>query len=93
MKIRVGIVTIGQAPREDVVPDMAELMGPGAEILEGGALDGLTREEIERLAPEGDHEVLVTRLTDGRRGIRGQGEDHPARPAPHRGARGGRRGA
>ena len=61
----VGIVTIGQAPREDVIPDMAELMGAGAQILEGGALDGLRRDEIERLAPEGDHEVLVTRLTDG----------------------------
>ena len=64
MKMRVGMVTIGQAPREDVVPEMAELIGPGAEILEGGALDGLSRAEIERLAPEGDHEVLVTRLSD-----------------------------
>ena len=64
MKMRVGMVTIGQAPRDDVVPEMAELIGPGAEILEGGALDGLSRAEIERLAPEGDHEVLVTRLSD-----------------------------
>ena len=64
MKMRVGMVTIGQAPRDDVVPEMAELIGPGAEILEGGALDGLSRAEIADLAPEGDHEVLVTRLSD-----------------------------
>ncbi len=59
------MVTIGQAPREDVVPEMAELIGPGVEILEGGALDGLARPEIARLAPEGEQEILVTRLADG----------------------------
>ena len=58
------MVTIGQAPREDVVPEMAELIGPGVEILEGGALDGLARSEIARLAPEGEQEILVTRLAD-----------------------------
>jgi protein AroM len=64
VKTRLGMVTIGQAPREDVVPEMAELIGPGVEILEGGALDGLVRPEIARLAPEGDQEILVTRLAD-----------------------------
>jgi protein AroM len=64
VKTRLGMVTIGQAPREDVVPEMAELIGPGVEILEGGALDGLARPEIARLAPEGDQEILVTRLAD-----------------------------
>jgi len=65
MKTRVGLVTIGQAPRVDVVPEMADLMGPGAEIIERGALDGLTADAIARLAPAGDDEVLVTRLADG----------------------------
>jgi protein AroM len=60
-----GLVTIGQAPRSDVVPDMAELLGSGVEIVERGALDGLERKEIDRLAPQGDDEVLVTRLADG----------------------------
>src|SRR5215472_1162903 len=57
------MVTIGQAPRSDVVPDMAALL-PGVEILEAGALDGLDRKAIARLAPEGDDEILVTRLAD-----------------------------
>src|SRR2546426_2515839 len=35
----VGMVTIGQSPRVDVVPEMAKLMG-SAEIIERGALDG-----------------------------------------------------
>jgi len=61
----VGMVTIGQAPRVDVVPEMAKLMG-SAEIIERGALDGLTPREIEPLAPAAGDELLVTRLRDGR---------------------------
>jgi protein AroM len=60
----VGLVTIGQSPRPDVVPDMAEVIGPGVEIREAGALDGLTRAEIDGLAPRGADEILVTRLRD-----------------------------
>jgi protein AroM len=61
----VGLITIGQSPRPDVVPDMAALIGPGVEIREAGALDGLTRAQVEALKPTGDDEILVTRLTDG----------------------------
>ncbi|HUF92279.1 MAG TPA: AroM family protein, partial [Candidatus Limnocylindria bacterium] len=35
------------------------------DIREAGALDGLSRPEIEALAPTGDDEILVTRLADG----------------------------
>ncbi|HXU91994.1 MAG TPA: AroM family protein [Methylomirabilota bacterium] len=61
----IGLVTIGQSPRVDVVPDMAAILGPGVEIREAGALDGLARGEIDALAPTGDDEILVTRLRDG----------------------------
>jgi|SRR5687768_427940 len=61
----VGLVTIGQSPRSDVVPDMATLLGHGVEIREAGALDGLPRSEIAALAPTGGDEILVTRLADG----------------------------
>ncbi len=60
----VGLVTIGQSPRADVVPDMAEIIGPGVEILEAGALDGLDRAEIAALVPGPGDEILVTRLAD-----------------------------
>ena len=46
----VGLVTIGQSPRPDIVPDMAEITGPGVEIREAGALDGLGRAAIDALA-------------------------------------------
>jgi protein AroM len=65
MKTTVGMITIGQAPRVDVVPEMAELMGPGVQIVERGALDGLTRAEIDTLAPGPGDGILVTRLADG----------------------------
>ena len=64
MTPKIGMVTVGQAPRVDVVPEMATLLG-SAEIIERGALDGLGREEIAPLAPTGDDEVLVTRLANG----------------------------
>ena len=59
------MITIGQAPRFDVVPDMADMLGPSIEVVERGALDGLTRSAIDALAPSRDDEVLVTRLADG----------------------------
>ena len=65
MRPVVGLVTIGQSPRVDVVPDMAETIGPGVEVREAGALDGLGRPEIDALAPGSDDEILVTRLGDG----------------------------
>jgi protein AroM len=63
--VRVGLITVGQSPRSDVVPDMAAILGGDVEIVEAGALDGLDRERIAALAPEGDDEILVTRLVDG----------------------------
>ena len=52
-KTKVGMVTIGQSPRMDVVPQIKELAGIEAEYLECGALDGLSLSEVEKLAPEG----------------------------------------
>lgn len=61
----VGLITIGQSPRVDVVPDMVEIIGPGVEIREAGALDGLGRAQIDALKPGAGDEILVTRLVDG----------------------------
>ncbi|PYM19753.1 MAG: AroM protein [Candidatus Rokuibacteriota bacterium] len=61
----IGLVTIGQSPRVDIVPEMAAVIGPDVEVREAGALDGLSRAEIAALAPTGDDEILVTRLGNG----------------------------
>ncbi len=61
----VGIVTIGQSPRTDVVPDMAGLLPAGTPVIERGALDGAGPADLARLAPVPGEEVLVSRMRDG----------------------------
>jgi protein AroM len=62
---RIGLVTIGQTPRTDLVPEIKMILGKDIEIVEKGALDGLTLKEVEALYPKKDDEVLVTRMADG----------------------------
>ena len=62
---KVGMITIGQSPRIDIVPEMREVMGPEIEIMEAGALDGLTLEEVKRFYPRRGDYILCTRMSDG----------------------------
>lgn len=62
---RVAFVTIGQAPRDDLMPEILAQIGDGIEATEVGMLDGLSREEIAAHAPRDDGARLVSRLTDG----------------------------
>lgn len=64
MKSRVGMITIGQSPRVDVTPDFEQVWGNCADIVQKGALDGLTLKEIDAMKPEEGDYVLVTRLKD-----------------------------
>jgi protein AroM len=66
MKRKLGTITIGQSPRIDVVPEMIEYLGENVEVIETGALDGLTYEQILEFSPKEDDYVLVSRLSDGR---------------------------
>jgi len=65
MKKRVGMVTIGQSPRKDVVPEIKKILGHKVEVIECGALDGLSKEKVKELAPVGDDLILVTRMRSG----------------------------
>ncbi|MGA9350238.1 MAG: AroM family protein [Anaerolineae bacterium] len=60
-----GLVTIGQSPRDDVVSQMLPLLPAVLDIRQVGALDGLTPEQIAELAPGPQDYVLHTRLQDG----------------------------
>jgi protein AroM len=62
---KIGMITIGQSPRVDVVPEMREVLGTDVEILEAGALDGLSLEEVKRFFPKGRDYILCTRMSDG----------------------------
>ncbi|RCV47636.1 AroM family protein [Marinitenerispora sediminis] len=61
---RLGIITIGQAPRPDLTPEIAALL-PGTRLIERGVLDGLTAADIRQGAPRGGDHALTTRLADG----------------------------
>lgn len=64
MKTKIGFVTIGQSPRVDVTPEMKPYLG-NVDIIECGALDNLSLEEIRALSPREGEYVLVSRLRDG----------------------------
>lgn len=59
-----GLVTVGQAPRDDLVPEMTRWLG-SVRTLERGVLDGLSGEEIADLRPAPGDYALVSRLRDG----------------------------
>jgi len=58
-------LTIGQAPRSDIMPLLMAYL-PAKSVIHMGLLDGLSTEQIEQryAPPEGDA-VLVSRLLDG----------------------------
>ena len=64
-KRALGLVTIGQSPRDDVLPQMVPFLPSDLDIWQVGALDGLTYEQILDLAPDPEDYVLHTRLRDG----------------------------
>lgn len=64
MARKIGAITVGQSPRTDVTGELGELLS-GIELVQRGALDGLSPKEIGDLAPAEDDYVLVTKLLDG----------------------------
>jgi protein AroM len=48
-----------------VTPEFLASLGIEAELIQAGALDGLSREEVEGLAPGSGDYMLVTRMNDG----------------------------
>ena len=64
-RLTLGVVTIGQSPRTDVMPDIARPLPLGTRVIERGALDHAGPAELARLGPARGEEVLVTRLRDG----------------------------
>ncbi len=75
---KIAGVTIGQAPRTDMTDDLEARLAPGLELVQFGALDALTLDEVERdLSPAPGEEVLVSRMRDGRQATMGAGRLMP----------------
>jgi protein AroM len=61
-----GLITVGQAPRDDIVALFASHAPAGTKIILRGALDGLSDVEVDELKPESGADTLYTRLRGGR---------------------------
>lgn len=61
--IKIGTITLGQSPRTDLVPELSARLGPRYQLVECGALDGFSLENIP--VPQAGDAVLVSRLQNG----------------------------
>ena len=62
---RMGVVVIGQSPRPLVANEIAAVLSPGLQIDLRGALDGMTRTEIDAIPPVDGADALFTLLPNG----------------------------
>lgn len=60
-----GVITIGQAPRDDIAALFAKHAPPGTKVILRGALDGMSDAEVEAVKPESGGDTLYTRLRGG----------------------------
>ncbi len=60
----IALITIGQSPRPDIIMSMFGSHRP-APLIERGALDNLSRDEIQGLEPRGGEHPLVSRIRGG----------------------------
>jgi protein AroM len=62
---RIGVVVIGQSPRPTVASEIATVLSPGIGIDLRGALDGMSRAEIDAIKPSDGADSLFTLLPSG----------------------------
>ncbi|MGJ4916881.1 AroM family protein [Bradyrhizobium sp. HKCCYLRH2060] len=60
-----GVVVIGQSPRPAIEAEIAAVLSPGTTIELRGALDGMSRGEIDRIPPVDGADALFTLLPNG----------------------------
>jgi protein AroM len=63
--LRLGALVVGQSPRPDIVSEITTAVGNQVSVDLRGALDGLSRSEIDALPPLSGKDTLFTRLPDG----------------------------
>jgi protein AroM len=60
-----GVVVIGQSPRPSMEAEIAAVLSSGTSIELRGALDGMSRTEIDAIAPVDGSDALFTLLPNG----------------------------
>jgi len=63
--MRIGLVTIGQSPRDDIMAVLQHHLPSDCEPIEAGALDDASPRELRAMAPGPGERVLVSRMRDG----------------------------
>ena len=63
---KIGMLTIGQSPRADILPGLREILGKDVEIVEAGALDGKTMDDVKKIPLKAEDYILVSRMRDGK---------------------------
>ena len=63
---KIGMLTIGQSPRDDLIPALKEILGKDIEIAEAGALDDLTIDDINKIDLKPEDYILVSRMRSGK---------------------------
>ena len=71
-KPKIGMISIGQSPRPDIMAIFEQCWGDRADIIEVGALDGVERNEVKRMAPNQGDDVLVVKMANGEQHIVGR---------------------
>lgn len=61
-----GLVTIGQSPRDDLADEIRSLLPAGVDVVQSGALDPLSHGDLAELRPRSGASCLTTTLSDGR---------------------------
>ena len=61
----IGIITLGQTPRVDMIPDIKCFLPQNTNIIEKGVLDGKSPYELLQLSPEKGQTTLISRLRNG----------------------------
>ena len=62
---QLGFLTLGQAPRSDVIPSFMDILGEQLTYGEAGALDNLDEKQIRELYPSETETTIETRLSSG----------------------------
>lgn len=63
--MKIGFVTIGQSPRDDLISVFRKRIGERHDLIILGTLDGISPNDVAALAPNSEEEPLVTQLRSG----------------------------
>lgn len=62
---KVGVLTIGQSPRNDVTPSIQNIVGPEVTIIERGGLDQLAEDHMHEISPGEGEKTYISKLRNG----------------------------